>query len=407
MLLKDKLRPASFRGVPFQVEESGLGTGRRTQVHEYPQRDKPYAQDNGRATRRIEFAAFVVGADYVEKANALLGALEESGSGMLVHPWLGSMRVSVTEDCHVSFNSGLGVAEFRLSFVESGELTFPSSADSTAALSRIAAGNLESASVFSFADVFSVLGQISYVSTQALSVYSRVLNFLANPVFALASALGFSTLPGNLNSLLSLFGSPLDLGWNFAGFLNVSPLAKSGTLTAASTSAAQDAILSPMVRGLTRMANDPILAQPAMTTSTAAVAVRLRQNEKAILAHARQLLLVQAVGLSSYLKCAVYDDVVAVRSELAAALDAEATLATDDDLYQAITAARTAIWRDLTERSRGSARLVTITPPAVLPMLVIAYDYYEEAGRDAEIVARNGIGYPGFVPANPLRVLSQ
>jgi len=68
--------------------------------------------------------------------------------------------------------------------------------------------------------------------------------------------------------------------------------------------------------------------------------------------------------------------------------------------------ARAAICRDLTERSRNSARLNTVTPSDVLPMLVTAYDYYENAGRDAEITQRNKIRHPGFVPVAPLRVLS-
>ena len=37
--LFENLRPASFRGVPFQVDGSDMETGRRVQVHEYPQQE--------------------------------------------------------------------------------------------------------------------------------------------------------------------------------------------------------------------------------------------------------------------------------------------------------------------------------------------------------------------------------
>jgi prophage DNA circulation protein len=116
---------------------------------------------------------------------------------------------------------------------------------------------------------------------------------------------------------------------------------------------------------------------------------------------------VQACGLSSYLTCAVYDDTLALKNELAAALDAEMLLTTDDNLYQALGDARAAMWEDLTARSRDSARLSTITPPEVTPMLAIAYDYYEDAGRDGEIIARNKIHHPSFVPVKNLLVLSR
>jgi prophage DNA circulation protein len=432
--LYEKLRPASFRKIPFMVDGTEFETGRRTQIHEYPQRDKPYAQDMGRATRHIEFDAFVIGVDYVEKANMLLGALEEYGPGALIHPWFGTLKVNVLT-CRVVFDRGLGHALFTLSFVESGELAFPSSAASTAALSRKAAAKLEKVSVSRFAKVFAVLGKINALAVKALTLYGKVLSFLSNPVFALASLLGFGDLLGNLGSLSALFGMPINLGWNFAGLLNLSGKARTGALTgivgisavglatgitaaqlasstlstfglASVTTAANDTLMMPIVQGLTRMAVDPILAQPATRTYTTATAAQANANESAILANTRQLLLVQAVGLSSYLDCSIYDDVLAVKNELAAALDAESLVTDDDDLYQALMEARAAMCRDLTERSSNSARLNTVTPPDVLPMLVTAYDYYENAGRDAEITQRNKIRHPGFVPVAPLRVLS-
>ena len=37
MTWKDRLQDASFRGVPFKVEEESAGTGRRVETHEYGQ----------------------------------------------------------------------------------------------------------------------------------------------------------------------------------------------------------------------------------------------------------------------------------------------------------------------------------------------------------------------------------
>nr|MDM8590005.1 DNA circularization N-terminal domain-containing protein [Escherichia coli] len=48
MTWKDRLQDASFRGVPFKVEEESTGTGRRVETHEYPNRDKPYTEDLGK-----------------------------------------------------------------------------------------------------------------------------------------------------------------------------------------------------------------------------------------------------------------------------------------------------------------------------------------------------------------------
>jgi prophage DNA circulation protein len=410
--LAERLRPASFRKIPFFIDNAEFETGRRTQVHEYPQRDNPYSQDMGRKTREIEFDAFVIGVDYIEKANALLGAIEEYGPGQLVHPWFGTLKVNVL-NCRVIFDRGLGLARFSLNFVESGELAFPSSSQSTAAASRAAAANLEQKSVGFFTKiatfgnqlkaiagkVTAIAAKISSVIAQGLTIYGKALQFMSNPVFGLSSLLGFSTLPGNVGSLLALFNSPVNLGWGYAGLINLSTFGKNWQ--------GDDTSLIPIVRGLTRMSTHPTLATPDVPAYVTATDAQIYSNTAAILSNTRQLLLVQAVGLSSYLNCNIYDDTQALKIELAAAIDTEILQVTDDDLYQALLDARSAMWQDLTERSRDSARLTTITPPDVLPALAIAYDFYEDAGRDLEIVARNKISNPGFIPVVPLQVLSR
>lgn len=398
--LRDSLRPASFRGVGFQVDGSGLEAGRRNQIHEYPQKDQPYIQDLGRGTRRIEVEAFVVGADYVAQAGSLLAAIETAGPGALVHPWLGSMQVSVL-GCRVSFDKGLGVARFALSFVEAGLLEFPTASSSTAAASRTQAGGLLASLQSSFAGVFKTLGYINYVANQAIVYYGKVLTVLANPTFALSSALGFSTLPGNLTSLANLISNPSGLIAGFTNLVDLSGKAKSGAL------GTTDAALIPIIANLTNMASSVALAAPASSSYATATMQQDAANQAAVYAAARQALLVQAIGISSYLQCSVYDDTNAVKVQLAAALDAETLLTDDDDLYQSLMDARAAMWNDLTTRSENSARLTTLTPPMVLPMLAIAYDYYQDAGRADEMIARNKIINPGFVPVETLLVLSQ
>ena len=124
-VLSEQLQPASFRGVPFEVEASGITVGRRTVVHEYPQRDRPYVEDMGRATRNITLQCFVVGSDYLEQAQALMHELEEPGPGTLIHPWLGEMEVTITSVSELQFDQGLGVASVTITATEAGDLEFP------------------------------------------------------------------------------------------------------------------------------------------------------------------------------------------------------------------------------------------------------------------------------------------
>ncbi len=80
---RDRLQDASFRGVPFKVEEESAGTGRRVETHEYPNRDKPYTEDLGKITFRPSITAYVVGDDCF----ALMRELDPRTTTELINRW--------------------------------------------------------------------------------------------------------------------------------------------------------------------------------------------------------------------------------------------------------------------------------------------------------------------------------
>lgn len=394
------LRPASFRGVGFVVDSTDLAAGRRTQVHEYPQRDKPYVEDLGRATRDLAFNAFVVGDDYVDQANALLAALEEPGPGTLVHPWFGTLTVSLKDPARVSFDAGLGRASFSMSFVESGELAFPAATSSTQAQSRKAADKLQAASVNSFASKFSVKGFQDFVSAAASGSLGDMLGIVSSS--RVGSILGMAnSLAATVSTAIALVSNPSTLGWKLLGAFGLSGLATSV------------AAWSSIVRSLSRMGRSSSLAAPPAPVVYTPSRQQAHVNAVAVNALARQALIAQAVGGSSLVGTAAdttpqlsYADMMAVRNDLLAAIDHEA-LTADDEVYQALMDARAAVFADLTGRARDNARLTTLTPPETLPAVVLAYDLYEDATREADLVVRNAIRHPGFVPPVPLRVLTR
>lgn len=400
--LSDNLRPASFRGVPFQVESTELGAGRRTQLHEYPQRDKPYVEDLGRAARDLAFSGFVVGEDYVDQANALLGALEEPGPGTLIHPWFGTLTVSLKDSARVSFDAALGQARFSMSFVEAGELEFPSSETSTQAASRIAASDLEKASVESFADRFSIKGFQDFVAAAANGNLGDMLGIVSSS--EIGKVLGYAnSLASTVSTAIALISNPSTLGWKIMGAFGLSGLA---TTVAA---------WSNIVRSLSRVGSSGKMDAPGVPVVYTPSRQQAYVNACAVNALGRQALIAQAVGASSLVGTTVdssarpvisHADMVAVRNELIAVIDRE-SLTASDQVYAALMKARAAVWKDLTTRARESARLTTLTPNEVTPALVLAYDYYEDASRDTDIVARNGIRHPGFVPVLPMKVLTR
>ena len=393
--LSKSLRPASWRGVPFGVDSTDMGAGRRTQVHEYPQRDKPWVEDLGRAAREVGFDAFVTGADYVDQANRLLAAIEQAGPGTLVHPWFGTLTVSLKDLARVTFNRELGYARFSLSFVESGELAFPTAGSSTATQSRLAAANIETSAVADFAKTFKTGGLQDFVaadaSTAITSVFGQVAGGAVPGVDAFAYA---SRATAQLTAALGLLSAPSSLGLTIASYLGVSDYATAGLRW---LGLAQSLVRLSQLAGL-GAPGVPVLYTPSRQQSYA--------NLHATRALTRQVLLAQAVGTSSLATADVFDDTIGLRNTLTNALDAE-SLTASDAAYTALQAARSLVWQDLTERSRDGARLTTKTPADTTPAVVLAYDFYEDAERATDIVARNGVRHPGFVPPRALRVLTR
>jgi prophage DNA circulation protein len=127
---RDRLLPASFRGVGFWIDQAKTPVGRKGQLHEYPQRDLPYFEDLGQQARIHDVTAFIIGADCLEQRDKLLKALE-AGSGELVHPWLGRLQVKVGECDMTHTRQDGGLVTFTLKFYPDQPLPFPTATVST------------------------------------------------------------------------------------------------------------------------------------------------------------------------------------------------------------------------------------------------------------------------------------
>ena len=136
MTWKERLLPGSFRGAEFGIESHGLTGGRRVRQHQYPGRDRPYAEDLGRRARTFKIEAWIVGADYDRDRDALIAACEAPGEGRLIHPYLGTRSVSCDPYETKERTDEGRMCRFTMTFHESGRRATPSNTpDRQAALS--------------------------------------------------------------------------------------------------------------------------------------------------------------------------------------------------------------------------------------------------------------------------------
>ena len=403
-----QLRRASFRGVPFEVTSSNLSIGRRTQTFEYPQRDDPFTEDMGRSKRTIRITAFVVGYDYIARMKRLIAACEKPGSGRLIHPWLGSMEVTPTDLSAPVFESNR-VASVSLTFVESGKLQYPNALLDVGAKCLSAAQLLVNAEFDEFVKTFDLSGAQDFLKEAVGMDLQGILNSetvqSVCDAFDLADEL--ATLSHDVITLAeggadALFNRVLDT-YGLQGFAStvhawtdVSHRFRSLTQSSELNSAKPQAVASrttseriekanaagqAMIRGLS-VANMVVAASEIGTS-----------NDR--------------LDASTPVQTAPYDDLIAVRNEILEAIDEESLKVSSDPIYEALCESRSAVYEAITQRAENQARLVSFKPSSVQPALVLAYDYYGDASREAEIVGRNKIRHSGFVPAVELKLLNE
>lgn len=417
-VLSEQLQPASFRGVPFEVEASGITVGRRTVVHEYPQRDRPYVEDMGRATRNITLQCFVVGSDYLEQAQALMHELEEPGPGTLIHPWLGEMEVTITSVSELQFDQGLGVASVTITATEAGDLEFPAvtADEDTEALE--AADAVEKSAVDKFCEDFDLSTINDWVDSALEGSLLDALNFVSagdlGKLFDYAE--GVANLADKAMALLST--DPKIFATRLAGALGLSRWATTVSAWRGVAKSLKNLCKHDKLKARTK-AYAERKGEPMSDVTR-----QVMKSQAAIETLVRQLLIAQMVGVSTLVATSKdvsspdgeedtrtttrsYDEIVELRDELCQVLDDELLMEESDEMYQTLDEARTAIFDVLTHKADTLQHVVIVKPDDVFPAVVLAYDYHDDADRDLEIARRNSVEHEGFCPASELRVLSE
>ena len=140
---RDALLPAFYKNAEFHVEAFSEENGRRLVVHQFPKKNRPYAEDMGRRafayTVRGYCVSFMVDTnyplyqrDYRVARDALRSALDEGGAGRLQLPSLPAVIVACERYRMSEATRFGGYCTFDMQFVEQG-LAPPPPAQSTRA----------------------------------------------------------------------------------------------------------------------------------------------------------------------------------------------------------------------------------------------------------------------------------
>ena len=384
--LKDLL-PASFRDVPFKVESHEIAGGRRVVSHEYAGRDKPSTEDMGRKARKYTIEAFILGADYFGARDRLLAALEEAGPGKLVHPYHGTKTVNCS-DFKLRENTKDGrMVVFSITFEESGEIEFPSASQDTSQLVSTASDSLNQAAKANFEDKFSVAGLPAFVledATEKVTAFSRLLDKAAGKysasnegivdlAFATRSMVANSAdlartpsrladeVENNIKLLRSIGESPRQVFNNLKGFFSFG-------------------------------ADDPVITQQTTTRQTQG------SNRDALNQLIQIIAISEAAGAASEIEFESTSDAILVRDQLTEQLDDQMDVADDDESFIALQDLRAQVVKAIPPPDQSLATVATVNNQRTLPSLVLAYDLYESQELETDLLNRNKVRHPGFVP---------
>jgi prophage DNA circulation protein len=382
MAWRDQLSIASFRGIVFQVEAATTAIGRRLARHEYPQRDTPWMEDMGRKAREYKVDAYILGADYMQGRDQLILEIEKAGAGLLVHPYYGTVNVTVS-DCQISeSNQHGGMVKFSLTFVEAGEQNEPGAQTDTEGelTNQLDACNATIAQDFS--ESFSLDDVNDFALQDALDFANDLLQQLqigiqqyewirSDPLTALNAL-----LPENIQAAL---GNPIDFANGVIALMgNMDNL------------------------GLLLDGDDN--NDPTVTPGAGVVRTKTESNRVALHNLVQHLATAQQVVNLALTDHASLDDARAAQTEI--------LLRVDDVMFDTTSAPAT-VDAMLQLRTLAAAhfirtqitlpKLLTLRPQTELPALVHAHALYGDAwleqDREAEVIRRNHVRHPLFVPA--------
>lgn len=372
MAWKDKIQSPSFRGVPFLVEDTSTEGGRRTALHEYPQRDTPYAEDMGRKAKTFTVEAFVVGDDYLDQAKNLREALDEEGSGELIHPFYGSLTVNCTGYSEQYSSSEGRVSRFSITFAEAGERFYPETArDNTAAVEAAAEG-VASVTADIFAGTFSIDGAPEYVTLDALSLLTEF-------------ARGISAANSFISRLTSLIKTPLQLAKQVQSLF--SSLNSSDSLNS-----------------LKSQTSFGTFGTRSASTSQSSAELLKKTNNDAIVTLIRQSAVSAAAKTAVTKTFETRAEAEQARESITRIIDAEAEITGSTETYVALVDLRAQVVEAIPKE--GLPELVSVDIGRPTTSLTLAYELYGDALRGDEIIRRNKIHHPGFIGVGSVEVIA-
>jgi prophage DNA circulation protein len=396
--MRDNLEPASFRGISFFVQSGNMTGGQHIITHEYPNADH-YNEHLNKRPREFSVAGFVIGDDYKNRAEALAQACEQGEPGLLVHPWMGTVVVSVTgysiewsysdqRMAMITFNF-IAEPEAKKNVIVEDNFTVVLQDTKTAALSvnNSLAALLQKTPIAYVADAAEKTIRTAFDSIKAVKNQARKSAEFLQRIHKLDAELSLLiSAPADLSSAF------IDLiAFGFGAGTESSPYIGQATFKDLQEVSNLFTFGSDFV--------DPVGASPSVLIE--------KQNQNAIRDSVRLSATVITGRIAADLQFTSYDQAISTQKNIADQMDSILESDISDDLYITISKLKSSVITDINLRAANLSRVQDYTPQATMPSLVLSYKLYGTISKENDLIARNNIRYPLFVNGGvPIEVLS-
>jgi prophage DNA circulation protein len=386
---RDKFVEGTFRKVPFFTESHTFSSGRRRQDNQFASLEESNSEDLGRRQRKFSLEVYVLGDDYFASRDRLIEALEKSGPGELVHPYLGKKFVQAGSFTLRETVQEGRIATFSIEFAETTKPKFPEA--SVGALDGVftSAGLVKDNARSAFEEAFSIANQAAFVLTEATKTVKAYTKKLIDSTKKFTEPIAnISKAVIELNDAIdTLIKTPGDLAFEMQVLFD-SLLSELEEIPDKAEAIFNDFAVAPVVL-------DPVLG-------TTPSKIRISDNNTAITNLVEQVVFAnqsQAAVLREYSSSA---QGVKIRDQVIENLDKQSEsdgitgqVGVSDEVYQGLKDLQAQLLQVLPPDTVGE--VITYTPPKTLPALVIASLLFRDLDKEQVIIDQNGIEHPGFV----------
>lgn len=385
---------ASYKGVPFFVDKDNERGSRRIVEHEFPMRDEPFLEDLGEGVRHYRVTAYCVGNQADTNASSVMSICATRGPGILILPTHGPVLVRCLEFERNRDKDRHGYIGHSLTFSREGASTALVSSAILSNLTFIAVDNLATSIASTFVGNLLATLQPDFVVGAAvnglLDAVATVETLRAtNPVDVIVSA-------AQRNELISLYA---DLPELIADPVSRAEVPERIVAAMRAVSAA----IEPEVR--VSAIEEILQALPAPAVIVPSAYPTPRRRDQAINREEADRVL-RLAAIAAYCEAVALAPLrdrpaaLTLRGNVSEYLEAEIESIDPGqfDLYRSLQATRDATVNYLSKSILDLAPVRTIDANQSMPSLYWAWRFYKDPNRSTEIVERNRLSHPSFVP---------